>query len=78
MRNLIQNIPPKDRERNQANERTESGSNRITEDWKERNNRKKANKKEKKEDAEQKRKPLLQAKFIQNPEHRMYYYIERK
>ncbi|XP_071647052.1 uncharacterized protein [Temnothorax longispinosus] len=77
VRSLIQNIPP-NRERNRANERTENVSNRRTEDWKERNNSKEANEKEKKEDVEQKRKPLLQAKFIKDPEHKLYYYVERK
>lgn len=72
----MQNILP-NREKNRANKRTEkSESNRVTKDWKERNNSKEAN--EKKEDVEQKQKPLLQTKFIKDPEHRLYYYIERK
>jgi len=74
----MQNIPP-NQEKNRPNKRTEkSESNRVIKDWKERNNSKEANEEEKKEDVEQKRKPLLQTKFIKNPEHRLYYYIERK
>lgn len=74
----MQNIPP-NREKNRANKRTKKNeSNRVTKDWKERNNSKEANEEEKKEDVEQKRKPLLQTKFIKDPEHRLYYYIERK
>lgn len=72
IRNLMQNIPS-NQEKKRTNERIESESSRITENWKRRNN-----KEEKKEDAEQKRKPLLQAKFIKDPERRLYYYVERK
>ncbi|XP_011060489.1 PREDICTED: uncharacterized protein LOC105149634 [Acromyrmex echinatior] len=70
--NLMQNIQP-NHERNQANEKTKSESSRITENWKARNDDK-----EEKEDKGQKQKPLLQAKFIKDPERRMYYYVERK
>jgi len=70
----MQNIPP--RKRSQANAKTESKSNRMTENWKE-NNDKKTNKEEE-EAVEQKQKPLLQAKFIKDPERRLYYYVERK
>ncbi|XP_012521450.3 calponin homology domain-containing protein DDB_G0272472 [Monomorium pharaonis] len=79
VRNLMQNIPP-NRKRNRVNERTESESDRIIESWKDQNNNEEANKeeKEREEDVEQKQKPLLQAKFIKDPEHRLYYYVERK
>lgn len=69
----MQNIPP-NREKNRANEKTESESNSVAADWKEQNN----SEEEKKKDVEQKRKPLLQTKFIKDPERRLYYYIERK
>lgn len=72
----MQNIPP-NQEKNRANERTVSESNGVIQDWKKRNY-KEANKEEKKKDAEEERKPLLQAKFIKDPERRLYYYIERK
>lgn len=68
----MQNIQPS-RKRDRANEKTKSESNRITENWKTQNDDK-----EEKEDEEQKQKPLLQTKFIKDPEHRMYYYVERK
>lgn len=67
----MRNIPP-NRERNRANERTESESNRVAVNWKEQNNN------EEEKDVEEKRKPLLQTKFIKDPERRLYYYIERK
>ncbi|XP_018352258.1 PREDICTED: uncharacterized protein LOC108754472 [Trachymyrmex septentrionalis] len=71
MYNLMQNIQP-NHERNRANEKTKSESSRITENW----NAQNVDKEEKK-DKEQKQKPL-QAKFIKDPERRMYYYVERK
>ncbi|XP_039306549.1 uncharacterized protein LOC120358057 [Solenopsis invicta] len=76
VRNLMQNIPP-NQNKNQANERTES--HRITENKKDQNNDK-ANEEgeEEEEDLSQKQKPLLQAKFIKDPERRLYYYVERK
>lgn len=72
----MQNIPP-NQNKNQANERTES--HRITENRKDQNNDK-ANEEgeEEEEDLSQKQKPLLQAKFIKDPERRLYYYVERK
>ncbi|XP_011879962.1 PREDICTED: uncharacterized protein LOC105568705 [Vollenhovia emeryi] len=77
IRNLMRNIPP-NRGRSRANERTQSESDRLTEDWKERNYNKEANEEEKKKNVEQKRNPLMQTKFIKDPGHRLYYYVERK
>ncbi|KYM96628.1 hypothetical protein ALC62_12675 [Cyphomyrmex costatus] len=68
--NLMQNIIP-NRKQNRANEKTKSIWNSI-ENWKARSNGK-----EEKVDEEQKQKPLLQAKFIKDPEHRLYYYVEQ-
>jgi len=68
----MQNIQP-NHERNRTNEKTKSESNRITENWKAQNDDK-----EEKEDKGQKQKSILQAKFIKDPERRMYYYVERK
>ncbi|KAL0099057.1 hypothetical protein PUN28_020244 [Cardiocondyla obscurior] len=76
VRNLLKKTPP-NQERNQAYERIENDSNEMTEDWKKRNNSKEASE-ERKKDAEQKWKPLLQAKSIKDPERRLYYYVERK
>lgn len=72
----MQNIPP-NQEKNRTNERTASESNGVTHGWRKRNN-KETSEEEKKKDVEQKRKPLLQTKFIKDPERRLYYYIERK
>lgn len=72
----MQNIPS-NRERGRVKKRTGSESTRITENWKDLNNGKETNDDDK-GDAKQKRKPLLQAKFIKDPERRLYYYVERK
>lgn len=75
IRNIMQNIPPNP-EKKRANGRSDSESNRRTEDWKKRNG--KEAEEGKKKNMEQKRKLLLQTKFIKDPERRLYYYVERK
>ncbi|XP_050455826.1 ankyrin repeat domain-containing protein 11-like [Cataglyphis hispanica] len=67
--NLLQNIPF-NRIRNQADE---NESSRINEEWKEQH----GNETEKGEKDTEDR-SLLPAKFIKDPEHRLYYYVERK
>ncbi|XP_011629499.1 uncharacterized protein LOC105421996 [Pogonomyrmex barbatus] len=77
VRNLMQNIPP-NQGKNRSYEWTEKESNREIENWKEQNNSKKANEKDEEEDVTKKPRLLLQAKFIKDPERRLYYYVERK
>lgn len=70
----MQNILPNQPRSDQTTERTESESN-TNGNWKKQSNEEMD---ENEKDAEEKRRSLLQTKFIKNPERRLYYYIERK
>lgn len=61
---LLQNIPPIRRDGKSVTKKRDE-SNRAKEDGKE-------------DEREEKRRSLLQTKFIKDPERRFYYYIERK
>lgn len=69
VRNMMQNVPP-NQERSRANEGTESEPNRITENWSHQYNDEEA--------SEEDWRPSLQARFIKDPQRRMYYYVEQK
>ncbi|XP_070160981.1 uncharacterized protein PF3D7_1120600-like [Polyergus mexicanus] len=74
--NLLQNVPTANvLNRIKNDQADESESSRINEEWKEQHSSE-TEKGEK--DMEDRQRSLLQAKFIKDPEHRLYYYIERK
>lgn len=66
----MQNIPP-NRIRNDQTEES-----RINKEWKEQYSGEEMENKEK--DTEGRQRSLLQAKFIKDPERRLYYYVEHK
>lgn len=72
----MQNSPPS-RTNDRAKKRIENESSEINEGWEQQINSEKENEGEEDGNAEE-RQRLLQAKFIKDPERRLYYYVERK